>query len=198
MWLSRAEPRFTVRDYADAAALSRCGPRALDIVLLNIGTAVPSAAHVTSIIAMVQAANPGTPVVLFSGVSGRAIAQAARSAGAKGLLHVSADRSLALAVLRLVLAGGTYIPVEASAGDPPDIELRDAAEPPGDPASLQLTRRQSDVLRCLQMGMSNKAIAHDLGICEGTIKVHVRALMTKLGASNRTQAAMFARRPSGM
>ena len=55
-----------------------------------------------------------------------------------------------------------------------------------------LTGRQYEVLQCLQKGQSNKLIARELGMTEGTVKVHVRQIMRRLGATNRTQVAIFA------
>lgn len=53
----------------------------------------------------------------------------------------------------------------------------------------KLTSRQYDVLRLLAGGMSNKAIAYELGISDSTVKVHIRAIMERMGLANRTQAA---------
>ncbi len=55
-----------------------------------------------------------------------------------------------------------------------------------------LTQRQHAVLKLLQQGQSNKRIARELRMCESTVKVHVRQIMRKLGACNRTQAALCA------
>lgn len=55
-----------------------------------------------------------------------------------------------------------------------------------------LTGRQFEVLQCLQKGQPNKLIARELGMTEGTVKVHVRQIMRKLGATNRTQVAILA------
>jgi DNA-binding CsgD family transcriptional regulator len=76
----------------------------------------------------------------------------------------------------------------------PDANLNDLS-----PASIdfqgvrsgQLTLRQLDVLALLRQGKSNKTIARDLGMREATVKVHVRQILRKLGASNRTQAALL-------
>ncbi len=54
-----------------------------------------------------------------------------------------------------------------------------------------LTDRQREVLECLQRGQPNKLIARELALTEGTVKVHVRQIMRKLGASNRTQVAVL-------
>ncbi|MGK6357049.1 helix-turn-helix domain-containing protein [Sphingomonas sp. DT-207] len=62
-------------------------------------------------------------------------------------------------------------------------------EPPSRP---QLTPTQMEVLRCVRSGLLNKQIAHELGIAEATVKVHMTALMRKLNVRNRTQAAIAA------
>ncbi|QKS53151.1 response regulator transcription factor [Azospirillum oryzae] len=58
----------------------------------------------------------------------------------------------------------------------------------------RLTDRQRDVFELLLAGHSNKEIARGLGVLEGTVKVHVRAIMQKLGVRNRTQVAVVAAR----
>ena len=55
-----------------------------------------------------------------------------------------------------------------------------------------MTERQREVFDLLLAGQSNKEIARTLGVLEGTVKVHVRAIMQKLGVRNRTQAAVLA------
>lgn len=55
-----------------------------------------------------------------------------------------------------------------------------------------LTNRELDILRCLARGLSNKMIARDLDIAEGTVKVHVKNLLKKLGLRSRVEAAVWA------
>jgi DNA-binding NarL/FixJ family response regulator len=98
---------------------------------------------------------------------------------------------MAAEVLTFVLHGGTYFPREAllrpqSAMGSSRVEVRLS----GDPS--QLTPRQIDVLERLRLGRSNKHIGRDLDMSEATVKVHVRQIMRKLGAVNRTQAALLA------
>jgi RNA polymerase sigma factor (sigma-70 family) len=71
-----------------------------------------------------------------------------------------------------------------------------AAEPerPTNHMLDRLTDRQRDVFQLLLAGHSNKEIARSLGVLEGTVKVHVRAIMQKLGVKNRTQVAVAAAR----
>ena len=62
---------------------------------------------------------------------------------------------------------------------------------PGEPV-LHLSPRETSILRCLARGASNKLIARDLQISEATVKVHVKAILRKIGVANRTQAALWA------
>jgi DNA-binding NarL/FixJ family response regulator len=55
------------------------------------------------------------------------------------------------------------------------------------------TQRQSQILECLRRGMANKLIAYELDMCESTVKVHIRNIMKKLNATNRTQVAYLTR-----
>ena len=54
-----------------------------------------------------------------------------------------------------------------------------------------LSARENDILRCLVGGNSNKAIARQLEITESTVKVHMKSLLRKINATNRTQAAIW-------
>jgi DNA-binding NarL/FixJ family response regulator len=63
------------------------------------------------------------------------------------------------------------------------------SETTADSPSKSFTNRQSQVLACLREGKPNKLIAYELTMCESTVKVHVRHIMKKLGATNRTQVA---------
>jgi DNA-binding NarL/FixJ family response regulator len=56
-----------------------------------------------------------------------------------------------------------------------------------------LTPKETEILRRLKDGKPNKIIAYELDICESTVKVHMRQIMRKLSATNRTQAALIAR-----
>jgi DNA-binding NarL/FixJ family response regulator len=87
-----------------------------------------------------------------------------------------------LQAVRLVLAGGTYVPP------------RLAGEAAAAPSTLGLTERQSDVLRLLAEGKPNKTIARELDISEATVKVHLVAVFRALGARNRTEAVVIAQR----
>ena len=100
-----------------------------------------------------------------------------------------------MGALQLVLAGGIYVPSQAIRGDLPAGEEHLSDEPlshSGLAGTENLTPRQREVLAHLRAGKSNKQIAHELGLTEGTVKVHVTAILRLLGVRNRTQAALTA------
>jgi DNA-binding NarL/FixJ family response regulator len=101
---------------------------------------------------------------------------------------------MVIQVIRLVLAGGTFIP-------PGVLEAGEASDDSGDSQEFEpgprrylaeLTPRQGEVFELLRQGKSNKLIAYELGMQESTVKVHVRQIMRKLKAINRTHAVFLA------
>ena len=96
----------------------------------------------------------------------------------------------------LVLAGGSYAPpgllLAADRRPPPSAAAREPSRPPSaaGPVIDRLTLRQREVLALLGQGRPNKVIAQRLSMCESTVKVHVRQIMRKLGAKNRTEVAL--------
>ena len=94
---------------------------------------------------------------------------------------------------RLVRAAAPHQPYQSDEQDAqarhPDQTNASAVTPK---PSIRLSARESAILQKLVDGGTNKAIANQLGICEATVKVHLRACYRKIGAKNRTQAAMWA------
>lgn len=108
--------------------------------------------------------------------------------GVKGYIPTSASAEVAVGVLRLVCAGGTYVPTSV---------LRSWTRAASEPATAlaawgRLTPREREVVNYLRRGLPNKLIAHELDMCEGTVKVHVRNVMKKLGVCSRAQFALQA------
>ena len=94
------------------------------------------------------------------------------------------------------MLGGSVFPAVALGGEIAVGNSREAnlAANPWLPARAGLfTPRELDVLRCLSVGKPNKLIAYELGMCETTVKVHLRHIFRKLGTTNRTHAALLAR-----
>ncbi len=120
----------------------------------------------------------------------RTIPEALKS-GVHGFISTrTTDISMAFAAIRFVQAGGTFAPI--------DLLLTERSARPADHADMapanRLTARQMAVLSHLQQGKANKIIAHELGMSESTVKVHVRNIMRKMGATNRTQAVFKAQK----
>jgi DNA-binding NarL/FixJ family response regulator len=130
---------------------------------------------------------PSVPLVVVSAEQDPAIVRAVFAAGAVGYLPKSEAPLVLQQALRLVLGGGTYMPPLVLA------DLRPGAAPPR-PDLGSLTPRQRDVLRCLMQGQPNKLIARELGLSEGTVKIHIAAVLRALQARNRTEAVVLARR----
>lgn len=143
-------------------------------------------------------AQAGTPVVIVSASESHTDVRAALDSGASGYIPKSSSVKIMLSALNLVFSGGIYLPPAALLGDGPGFGVTAPAggggmaatgAPGGGPAPT-LTQRQRDVLRCLREGKSNKQIAYELGLSEGTVKIHVTAVMRSLGVRNRTQAVI--------
>lgn len=138
---------------------------------------------------------PETPLAVISATESLTAMTRAYQAGAKGYIVKSATADNLRHVLPLILSGETYIPAAAMA-----VLMNPAApDPTGDmdglpSATMALTGRQLEILKLMAQGMQNKDIAARLGTLEGTVKVHVRNILQKLGVSNRTHAVVKALR----
>ncbi len=132
----------------------------------------------------VMAMNGGQRVALISGTGSPELAEQALAAGAAGYLPKTLSaKSLANAV-HFMAQGEQFVPLGF---------LRSATDEPAHPLAQRLSRREREVLGGLIEGKSNKEIARDLGISEPTVKLHMKTLYRKIGAQNRTQAAMIAK-----
>lgn len=130
------------------------------------------------------------PLVVLSTGEARADVARAFDSGARAFIPRASPSNVVLNILRLVLAGGVYLP-------PSVLEERAPAVPfafPGGARPFGLTDRQLDVLALLAEGKTNRDIAWALGLAEGTIKIHVTAILKTLGVRNRTQAVIAASR----
>lgn len=129
------------------------------------------------------------PVVVLSDATNAAEPEIIRSMfrnGAQGFIPTQfTGIPVALAAIRFVQAGGTFAPLDLLLARPPPAA---AAPAPSAPLTGRLTARQRAVFAHLRQGKANKTIAYDLGVSESTVKVHIKNIMRKMGATNRTQA----------
>jgi len=134
---------------------------------------------------------PALPVVVLSADVDAETVTHAIDAGASGFVPKTSVNELLVSALRLVLAGGVYVPREALRHQ----ENSPAAHKPNSPRGIEtlgLTDRQLDVLARLLEGKSNKQICRELDLAEATVKVHVRAILRALNANSRTEAVVAA------
>lgn len=127
-----------------------------------------------------MAANAGHPVALMSGAASTTVAEQALAMGAAGFVPKTLGSRSMVAAARFMIAGETFVPMSMMKKD---IAKKD----------LLLSPREVDVLRGICEGKSNKEIARDHDLQEVTVKLHVKTMSRKLGAKNRTHAAMIAR-----
>jgi DNA-binding NarL/FixJ family response regulator/class 3 adenylate cyclase len=128
-------------------------------------------------------------LVVLSGVQDRDSVLKALDLGALGFIPKSAPREVMVGALRLIFAGGVYIPPEAL-GRAESKERQPAAGRPVLPADLGFTDRQMEVLALMMQGKSNKSISRILDVAEPTIKHHVTAILKGLKVANRTEAVI--------
>ena len=143
---------------------------------------------------------PELPVVVLSGSDSREDILRSIDLGAMGFIPKTSSNQVMLQALRLVLSGGIYLPpvalaprgaVEAPSPSPPRmLEPRSGTSA----RELGLTARQAQVLQLILQGKPNKVICRELGLAEGTVKIHVAAILRALNVSTRTQAVIEASR----
>jgi two-component system nitrate/nitrite response regulator NarL len=126
----------------------------------------------------------GQKVALISGEATKQIAEAALEAGASGFVPKSLPAKSLVNAVKFMAMGEQYAPIDFMTA--PDNEETN-------PLAKTLTERELQVLKGLTEGKSNKEIARDLDISEPTVKLHMKTLYRKVGAANRTQAALIAR-----
>jgi len=128
----------------------------------------------------ILAREPSIRVVALTASFDEARMMGVLRAGASGYVRKDADPEVLLAAVRAVAAGRTFI-------DPSIIRQLTREKEPD-----ELTARESDVLRHLAVGASNRTIATALGVSEETVKTHVANVLSKLQVENRAQAAVQA------
>lgn len=143
---------------------------------------------------------PATRVVVVSGSQDPGLMRELFDLGIHGFIPKAYSPDVMLSAVRLVLAGGIYVPPMMLQPDvdttPPGAMATDPHETAAMEARLRklLTERQLDVLRLLARGKPNKVIARDLGISEGTVKIHLAAIFRALNVRNRVEAVVAAQR----
>ena len=197
------DPGYQVVGVATLAeGIARLADSVFDVVLLDLS--LPDCEGPMSL-ARLRSSFPEVRVAVVSGTTTSDVILHCMSLGAAGYIPKTSISSVVVDALRLIVRGGRYIPPEALAGGSapaPNVSM----EPPAPLVSggtdiyrsadneLGMTDRQMQVLRLVLAGLSNKHICRQLKLAEGTVKVHVSAVLRVLGVRSRTQAVIAASR----
>ncbi len=159
-----------------------------DVLLLDMRMPVTDG---LSILRQLQQDKFVSPIVMLTTSSDeRDLVEALRS-GARGYLLKDMDPDDLVVALRDIVAGKTVVAPNLTQVLARVVQGDTPPEPETSPID-DLTPRESEILGLLAEGQSNKVIARNLGISDGTVKLHVKAILRKLGIHSRVEAAVIA------
>jgi len=175
-------PHFRTLEAASAATLGMALQEHPEVELVLLDLSMPGTRGFSALL-HVRGEYPQLPVVVISSNDHPRVIRRAQQFGAAGFIPKSAPAEAMGDAIAAVLEGGSWFPPMEAERSEADAEL--AAR------LAQLTPQQFRVLLCLADGLLNKQIAHELGLAENTVKVHVTAILKKLECYSRTQAAVL-------
>lgn len=189
--VARVCPAARVLECDSAASLEALAARHPDATLVLLDLLMPGAQDLSAL-RHLRRTHPALRVAICSGIEDAAVVDSALALGAVAYLPKSLPADLLIAALRTVLGGGRWQPPRAApgAGVAQDREMdRDMTR-----RIESLSPQELRILLSLGDGRMNGQIALELGISQGTVKVHMTSILRKLGLARRTQAALMAQR----
>jgi DNA-binding NarL/FixJ family response regulator len=184
-------PEYSIESAAAAGELSRPGRRSHVATIVHTHTTRVDEPATSTLLAWLTQFLPGVPIILLSDADTPSDVAAAFHLGARGYIPTSLPMRDAAEAIRFVCEGGTFIPPSALAQPAALPKTTDDVPCSADITPATFTSRQWDVLRRLWQGKTNKVIARELEMSEGMVKVHIRHMMKKLRARNRTEVVML-------
>lgn len=166
----------------EADSLEAARNVAADASLMTLDLGLPDSRGTRGLAAL-REEFPELPMLVISGASHPAIERQVATLGANGFLPKSASITDMVSAVRTVMDRASWFSPDLPEDDDDSAFSRLAS----------LTSAQMRVLEAMESGRLNKQIAHDLGLSEITVKAHVKAILKKLGVSNRTQAILLLR-----
>ena len=170
----------------EAGLMRAAGSVPPDLVMLDLG--LPGCEGIDALTRF-RLEFPELPVVVLSATVDRESILGALDSGASGYIPKTSKPDVMIAALKVVVAGGVYVPPEALE----ELAVKSPARMPRG-ESMELTDRQRDVLRLILKGYNNERIASELAIAPNTVKQHAHAIFTVLGVSTRAEAVIAAMR----
>ncbi len=171
-----------------------------NMILLYTRSGIGGDAGVQQLFDRVARTFSGTPIMVLAETEDRKQAAWAIRNGANGYFPTSLSMEILAAAIRLILAGGTFVPAEIVIDEMSDrcglprlnreagLAAPQAQVRPAQREFVSFTDREHEIVSLMRCGEPNKVIARKLAISPSTVKVHVHNIMSKLNANNRTQA----------
>jgi len=185
--LTARNENCATQTFSSVAEWQKAARRRSDPSIIVLCSRNHATADIHAELSLLSRADVGVPMVLVSEVEDMEHALLALDHGARGYIPSSVTLDVAVEALHLVGVGGTFIPASC-------VRVARAASPKSEGAGRgdgTFTVREADVLTALRQGKANKQIAHDVNMSENTVKVHIRNIMKKLKARNRTEVVLL-------
>jgi len=177
---------------ACASDLAEAAKDGLRMAIVNLGGTSVGDPQAAELIRLLRELTPDARIAVISDRETPEEVIATFRSGAHGFIPTNTEPQVALQALSFVLAGGSFFPPTVLLNRTAAGGARAAAKRGANAVSASLfTPSQLRVMAQLREGKSNKMIARELSLCEATVKLHIRQIMRKLGASNRTQVALY-------
>lgn len=172
------------------AALEQFSDEAIEVILLDYH--IPGEVGIEAL-GKIKQVFSSSSIVIVSSEDDPHIIRGAIENGAAGFIPKSSTQEVLIAALRLVIAGGVYLPSRALDNighslSSPEADYQQSSRNPVD----SLSTRQREVLLCAVKGKVNKVIAREMDISESTVKAHLSSAFRALGVNNRTEAVFVA------
>jgi len=180
-WLEQLDDDYHIDTASSLAGVLSALESERDFRLLLLDLNMPGMLGTESVRHIVGHSN-NTPVIVVSANDNKHAIHACLNAGAAGFVPKSYEGESILAAIRLVLSGGTFIPQGIGLSG----------------AGPNFSQKQLQIMRLIAKGASNRDIASELYLAEGTVKQYISDILNKLGVDNRTQAALVAREVLGL
>lgn len=185
--LGQSELQAQCLEAWDEMSIWQCLQQHPDVNLVLLDIQLPGLSGMELLKRIVKE-HPAMPIIMLSADHDSDTVSQALQLGASGFMPKNSLNQVLISAIRLVMAGGIYIPPEALLKSAP----KSAPLPTNKVAlqleSLGLTNRQLDVLRLLLKGLPNKRISRQIDLAEATVKIHIRGILRTLGVTNRTEA----------
>jgi DNA-binding NarL/FixJ family response regulator len=162
------------------------------MTIISVGGESIEDAEQQVLIESVRMLMPQAPLVIISDREDPEEVCAAFEEGAVGFMPTSLEPALAFQALSFIRSGGSFFPPAVLSSGHRKVTVNGIVH------TTDLTTKQENVFSLLRQGYPNKRIARQLGLSESTVKVHVRRIMHKFGAANRTQLAFAAMNHDGL